>query len=368
MFIRNQTRLSIKNFATMKKFWNFLMLFVIGCFLITCARKTVPSSKKKDDIFRVMFYNVENLFDTLDDPTKNDDDFLPQSPKNWTDERLSQKLNQIAKVIDFVGESHLPDLLGLCEVENRKVLEFLTHRTSLSSYGYFILHFDSPDPRGIDVALLYRKNIFKPIKHTYYPVVFQTQTNRNTRDILYAKGIIPNGEEMHVFVNHWSSRMGGEEQSEFKRIEAAKTLRRVVDSLFIKSPENHILIMGDFNDYPDNKSVKDILNASIDSSLQKERGKLYNLMGWQIGEGKGTYNYKNLWGFLDQFIVSGSLLTKKNKTYTYFNEARVLKEDFLLQKGKKNENQAKPFSTYAGNKHQGGYSDHLPIILDFYFK
>ena len=347
---------------------NLLISLSVVTLLFACAKKTTKTPVTKEDIFRVMFYNVENLFDTLDDPKKNDNDFLPTAPKNWTDERLSHKLNQIAKVVKAVGYDRLPDLIGLCEVENRKVLEFLIHRTDLKDYQYFILHFESLDPRGIDVALLYKKNHFSPMKYINYPVVMPTSNNRNTRDILYAKGAIANGEELHVFVNHWSSRMGGAEESEFKRVTAAQTLRRVVDSVFFKTPDAHILIMGDFNDYPYNKSVKETLKASTDSLEKREYGKLYNLMGWQVGEGKGTYNYKNEWGFLDQFILSGSLLNKKHKTYTHFNHAKVFKEDYILKKGKRNPEQTKPFPTYEGNKHVGGYSDHLPIYLDLYTK
>jgi predicted extracellular nuclease len=346
-----------------------LLFFVAMLIILSCSKKVVQQAKStKENIFRVMFYNVENLFDTLDDPTKNDNDFLPESKKNWTDERLSHKLKQIAKVVESVGIDRMPDLIGLCEVENKKVLTFLLQRTQLKEYGYFIIHFDSPDPRGIDVALLYRKSSFRPEKFTYYPVVFKSTTERNTRDILYAKGKIPNGEHLHVFVNHWSSRVGGAEQSEHKRITASSTLRRVADSLFFDNRRSHILIMGDFNDYPDNKSVRETLKAETDSSATREPGRLYNLMAWQMGEGKGTYNYRNQWGFLDQFILSGSLLDNKSRTFTYFNQARAYREDFLLQGGKRNPEQIMPFSTYDGNKYLGGFSDHLPIFIDLHLK
>jgi predicted extracellular nuclease len=355
----------------MKKYLKFFLLTAgIVVLVYACSKKvTQVRTSSKGDFFRVMFYNVENLFDTLDDPTKNDNDFLPDGKKNWTDERLTHKLNQLAKVIEHVGQERLPDIIGLCEVENQKVLTFLLQRTKLKEYDYFTIHFDSPDPRGIDVALLYRKSTFKPEKFTAYPVVLSSpNSERNTRDILYTKGKMPSGEHLHVFVNHWSSRVGGAEASEFKRVTAAQNLRRVVDSLFLQSLRSHVLIMGDFNDYPDNRSVRETLQANIDSAAERKPGQLYNLMGWQMGEGRGTYNFKNQWGFLDHFILSGSLLDGRDRTYTHFNQARAYREPFLLQKGKRNPETEKPFSTYDGNKYQGGFSDHLPVIVDLYLK
>jgi predicted extracellular nuclease len=243
-------------------------------------------------------------------------------------------LQHISEVIQAVGKQELlPDVIGLGEVENRKVLDFLITKTDISSLGYSIVHFDSPDKRGIDVALLYRKDRFKPIKSHNYPVIFPGDMDKPTRDILYVKGELPNKSTLHVLVNHWPSRSGGQKETEAKRIMAAQTAKRLCDSISFNDPNANILIMGDLNDYPSDKSLTEALQTQNDTAFAN--AKLYNLMGWQKGENVGSHPYKGEWGFLDQIIVSGSIVKGNNNIKTYFNQAKAFRPDFLIEKNEK---------------------------------
>jgi len=348
---------------------NRILLFsMLGVLLFSqqsCKNHKAQSNIKMTP-YRLMFYNVENLYDADDDPQIDDQEFLPGSEMQWTNERLNTKLNQIAEVIQAIGKQELlPDVIGLGEVENRKVLDFLITKTDLSSLGYSIVHFDSPDKRGIDVALLYRKDRFKPLKSHNYPVIFPGDMEKPTRDILYVKGELPNKSTLHVLVNHWPSRSGGQKETEAKRIMAAKTAKRLCDSISFNDPKANILIMGDLNDYPSDISLTEALQAQNDTSNTKAG--LYNLMGWQKGENVGSHPYKGEWGFLDQIIVSGSIIKGNNNIKTYFNQAKAFRPDFLIEKNEKFNNwQTK--RTYGGKKYLGGYSDHLPVYVNLYLK
>lgn len=311
-----------------------------------------------------MFYNVENLFDTDDDPGIFDEEFTPAGARYWTEYKYSQKLNNIFKVIVAVGEWDLPPVIGLAEVENRKVLEDLIDRTPLYKAGYEIIHYDSPDQRGIDVAFLYRKEYFTPVAYNPISVKWPSNIGRGTtRDILYVSGITSFTDTLHFFINHWPSRVGGQIETEDKRIYIAKLLRNHVDSLFMINPENKIIIMGDLNDYPQDRSVKEVLEAE---SRFKEiiPDKLYNLSYYlQEEKNEGTYKYNGQWGILDQIIVSGSLLDTSRPTYTTVNNSYVFSADFLLEKDEKYTGKCLK-RTYIGYKYHGGYSDHLPTYLD----
>ena len=329
-----------------------------------CKNHQKKASSASMKPFRVMFYNVENLYDAEDDPKIDDQEFLPGSELQWTNERLDAKLMHIAQVIHAVGDQELlPDVIGLGEVENRKVLDFLLTKTDLSSLGYSIAHFDSPDKRGIDVALLYRSSRFKPLKINKYPVIFPGDMDKPTRDILYVKGELPNKKPLHILVNHWPSRSGGQKETEPKRIMAAQTAKRLCDSIAFNERNANILLMGDLNDYPTDKSISETLVAQIDTSTSSSA--LYNLMGWQKGENVGSHPYKGEWGFLDQIIVSGSIIQGNQGIKTYFNQAKAFRADFLIEKNEKFNNwQTK--RTYGGKKYLGGYSDHLPVYVNLY--
>ena len=311
-----------------------------------------------------MFYNVENLFDTWDDPEVKDEDFLPGSESQWTEERLNDKLNKIAFVVESLDDKGiLPDIIGMAEVENRRVMDYLITRTKLGKLGYSVIHFESPDKRGIDVALLYRKDRVKPIKYTNYPVIFPGDMDKPTRDILYLKAELPNTSKLHVLVNHWPSRSGGQAETEEKRMMAAKTAKRVCDSISFNDKSANILLMGDLNDYPSDKSLTEGLQAEMDTS--KSSATLYNMMAWQKAEGIGSHQYKGEWGFLDQFIISNSIRTGSSGLLTHFKNASAYRPDFLVEKNEKYGNW-QPKRTYGGKKYLGGYSDHLPVVVDFW--
>lgn len=329
-----------------------------------CKNHQKQAKSSKSELFRVMFYNVENLYDTVDDPNIDDQEFLPTSESNWTNERLDAKLKNLAQVIQAVGaQKQLPDVIGMAEIENRNVLDFLLTKTDLSKLGYSIAHFDSPDKRGIDVALLYRSSRFKPLKITKYPVIFPGDMDKPTRDILYVKGELPNKTTLSILVNHWPSRSGGQKETEPKRILAAQTAKRVCDSIAFNERNANILLMGDLNDYPSDKSLTETLSAQNDTSNTSSA--LYNLMGWQKGENVGSHPYKGEWGFLDQIIVSSSVIKGEKGLKTYFNQAQAFRPDFLIEKNEKYNNwQTK--RTYGGKNYLGGYSDHLPVFVNLY--
>jgi predicted extracellular nuclease len=306
----------------------------------------------------IMFYNVENLFDTVNDPTKNDDDFLPKSKKKWDDKKFKHKIDQLSKVILSINTAP-PTLIGVAEIENAFVLDQLVNDAYLKKFGYKYVHHDSPDERGIDVALIYKEDEFEVIEHRAIPVFLQK--NDKTRDILYVKGkFIGDSQVFHFFVNHWPSRGEGEKVSEPKRIAAAKTLRKQLDKLTTE-PAPNIIIMGDFNDYPTNNSLIKHVKAKPKSQIAPNE--FFNLAYNLHQNGKGSYNYRGHWVMMDQMIVSGNLLLKPNSSYHVLpNALTVFNEDWILHENKKYHD-FKPDKTYGGDHYFGGYSDHLPIYI-----
>ena len=315
------------------------------------------------DNFRVMFYNVENLFDTKHDSLKNDDDFLPGGFMNWTDWKYWEKQRNIGRVITAVGEMYPPALVGLCEIENDSVIFDLTKRSPMRTQQYEYLTTNSPDLRGIDVALLYQRHQFKLLEKHEYEVVFRNKSARPTRNILHAVGQVISGDTLDVFVCHFPSRYGGQLVSEPGRIDAAQLLRNKADSLFLVRQNANILIMGDFNDYPDNKSIFKTLKArSLNYHLSN--GELYNLFFHRIKEQDfGSYKYQGSWGVLDQFIVSGNLLMNENGVFVKNKGAHIFKADFLSEKDEKYGGK-RPYRTNLGPRYIGGFSDHYPIYMD----
>lgn len=299
----------------------------------------------------VVFYNVENLFDTKDDTTTLDDDFTPTGKKEWTDERYEKKLTDLAQVILAANDGETPDLIGLCEVENRTVVEDLMKAGELGSGGYAVIHENSPDKRGIDVAFAYKRNVFRYMGHEKYGIRYEEEPETTTRDILHVKGMMY-GYETHIFVNHWSSRRGGQEESEFKRLKAASILRSKADSVLVQNSRALIIAMGDFNDHPDNKSMTNMLDSD-----PKGIGPLENLAYQFQMDSLGTYNFRGKWGMLDQFLVSKNVQKagKANFEMSIYKDPSILYED--AEKG------PVPNRTYAGPKYVGGISDHLPIRL-----
>ena len=315
-----------------------------------------------DKDFKVMFYNVENLFDIIDNPETIDEEFTPGSEKAWNTEKYEKKLADIASVILAVDSKDLPEIIGLCEVENRKVLEDLVDVRSLRKGGYGIVHYESPDVRGIDCALLYREEKFKVLSSKPIPVIFPFDSSETTRDILYVEGTTSDGEKLHFFVNHWSSRTDGERETQPKRLFCAVNLRKEVDAIMNREPGARIIIMGDFNDEPTNRSVFELLLAN---NKRKNAGtrELYNMMYDMHNAGdEGTYNYQGNWNMLDQIIVSRSVLRKDEGWHTDFEGAVILKEEFMLYHNTER-NQFVPNRTYGGPNYYGGISDHFPVYI-----
>ena len=314
-----------------------------------------------------MSYNVENLFDTIDAPHKLDNEFLPTSKKKWTSVRYQEKLNHLSRIISSVDSTKLPGFISLVEVENHQVLEDLSQQKKLLKAHYKIIHQESPDRRGIDVALLYNPKLFSLLDQHFYKVELSDDSNFKTRDILYAKLVFKKTKDtIHVFVNHWPSRRGGQEKSEHKRMRAAEVLKSVTDSLFIADGNPRIMIMGDFNDEPTDKSIQDVLNVKSVNSVQNSN--LYNLSLNKKNQNKGTYYYWKTkeWNMIDQLIVSGQCINSNSGLQMKSMDMEILKKNFFLYTNK--EGVKSPAKTYGGKKYYGGYSDHLPIYFYFYYK
>ena len=310
---------------------------------------------------RFVFYNVENLFDIYDDSLTIDEEFTPEASKGWTANRYHDKLDRIAKTLTAAGEWNFPAFVGLCEVENRSVLQDLVEHRLLSAAGYGIIHRESPDSRGIDVALLYNPNIFSVLDSHWIPIIFDVDPEMQTREILYVKGIVFEKDTLHIFINHWPSRWGGVEGSQPKRLTVAKKLREYTDSLFLFCRNPNILIAGDLNDNPVDSSVHRILGA--EKQFDGSRNILVNLM-FPVYEkqNEGSLKYKSDWEVYDQLIVSSALLDTI-ALHVQDNRAYIFSAPFLLTDDEKYLGK-KPFRTYAGPSYLGGFSDHLPVYLD----
>ncbi len=305
---------------------------------------------------RLMFYNVENLFDIFNDTLTDDDEFLPYGLRRWNYQRYSGKLNALYKTIVAAGEWSPPSLIGFCEVENRNVLEDLIYGTGLARYDWGILHEDSPDSRGIDVCLIYKKDRVKIINSRYLMPQSFIKDKIETRSVLYAKLQILE-DTIHLFVNHWPSRRGGVLAEENKRMKIAEMVKDNADSIFSASRrETRIIIAGDLNSTPDDKAIK-LLTGRTKSGLS-----MVNLSALLPG-GSGTYRYMGIWELIDQVIVSDGLINCSKGLYADPELLTIFQPDFLLKRDNKYPGLS-PFSTYLGYRYQGGFSDHLPVLLD----
>ncbi len=330
-------------------------------FLLLLISSIYPASQAQEACF--VFYNVENLFDTENDPATADDEFTPEGEKHWTYDRYASKLDRIAQVLTAIGGWELPAIVGLCEVENRKVLLDLANHRLLKEYGYEILHRDSPDERGIDVAMLFKRAAFNPIAVRWIPIRFKSDTSDRTRDILYVKGLLLKSDTLHVFINHWPSRWGGTEVTMPGRFETAYHLYLATDSIFKSDPGANILIAGDLNDTPEDLSVSHVLKAQ-DPGGKIRDGNLYNLMtAHHQAPGKGTLKYQANWQVFDQIIVSANLLHGADSVRMN-GGAGIFDAEFLFEDDERYLG-VKPFRTYSGPQYLDGYSDHLPVYLRF---
>lgn len=307
----------------------------------------------------VVFYNVENLFDTEDDRSNlGDDDFTPNGSNFWDESRYQTKLERLEHAL-FAINNIPPLAIGLAEIENRKVLEDLISVGRFKNRSYKIIHFESEDTRGMDCGFIYDASRFSPVVETKLIVKIEDEPRFRTRDILYIKGELNRGISIHFFVNHWSSRREGATETEYRRIAAASILRKKVDQILMDDPSANIVIMGDFNDTPNDKSLHEVLRAKGQHELKAND--LVNLLIEEQSKNLGTAVHRGNWDILDQLIISQGLLRGKNGLKVKDNNAFILRIEELLYTYKNGDQ--KPNSSFGGNTYYGGYSDHLPVYL-----
>ncbi len=340
------------------------LVFISVFFALSCSTssKVVQPNEpvvSTPETLRIAFYNIENLFDIYDDPKTKDDDFTPEGRQKWTADRYQKKLDDLAKVLEGM---QFPEFIGLCEVENEQVLKDLIEKTALNSSAFEVVHYDSPDVRGIDVGFLYQKKHFRLLHSEFIRIQFPREVveDYTTRDILYVKGILRNRDTLHFFVNHWPSRRDGLAASEPKRTYVASQLKLKTDAIFAQNISSKIIIMGDFNDECDNKSVSETLGAvPIEPSSTIEEV-LVNCFSTLDKEGTGSYNYRGNWNMLDQIIVSNALLTESSKIQV--KNPEIFREEWMMYKSDRFG--PTPNRTYGGPNYYGGFSDHLPVLVE----
>jgi hypothetical protein len=341
---------------------------------------TLSAQSKKYSIHTIAFYNFENLFDTNNDINTNDDEWTPNGAQHWTQEKYNQKLRNLSRVIAEIGtpeNSNAPILVGCSEVENREVLEDLIKQDKIAGYDYGIIHFDSPDQRGIDVALLYQKKYFRPTSFTNIPLVIyknnpvsEENTNEEledieikteqknrvfTRDQLLVTGFLEN-EEISIIVNHWPSRSGGEKASSPFREAAGRLNRKIIDSLQQINPNAKVITMGDLNDGPFNKSIKIALGAVAKKSEVPELG-VFNPFEEMASKGMGTLAFRDSWDIFDQIIMTKAF-TKSDFATFQFWKAGIFKRPYLIETSGK-------YKGYPlrNSLSEAGFSDHFPVYV-----
>jgi hypothetical protein len=345
----------------MKLFNLFIALVVISN--LACAQQT------SDTLF-VAHWNVENLFDNVDDPKTQDEEFLSNSDKEWTDERIEKKFYNLARVIRSMNNDNGPDLLGICEVEHQYLLDTLVN-TYLADKTYKTAYLESPDGRGIDNGIIYNASLFSLLNVLGHKV--DIGEDSNTRLILEGIFLFQQKDTIHFFVNHWPSRRGGEVESEPRRVKAATTLRLRVNSLLNDNFNTKIIIVGDFNDEPTNISITETLKAqpffcdSLDhEKLPEDSGTdLFNTSYKAWSEGLGSFFYQSDFNMIDQIIISKELLIGGKIKYVC-NSFEVYKPYLMVTRTGKF--QGAPFPTYGGLRYLGGYSDHFPVTAIFFIE
>ncbi len=341
------------NFRSITGFLTVIFFKTVLFTLIFSVNPAFSQDNLKKKEARIMFYNVENLYDPFNDSITEDDDFTFSGKQHWSYTKYRKKLFNISKVIIAVGGWSPPVMVGLAEIENAFVLRQLVGDSPLKKYNLKFLHKDSPDPRGVDVALVYDPERYKPLEEEYLRIRFPFDTAARTRDILYSKGLLMNTDTVHVFVNHWPSNYGGAASSAPRRQFVARLLKHKVDSIFRYNQKANIIIMGDMNEGPEADNISELVNIS-DST------KLISLMK-NTKTVHGSHKYRGNWDIIDQIIVSPSLIPATSEiSITNYS---IFDKDFLLEEDTQNTG-TKAFRTYSGPVYKGGYSDHLPVYLD----
>lgn len=341
---------------------SLILALIFLCFLSLSAQNT--EQRKQFAVYAVAFYNLENLFDTIDQPDVLDEEFTPQGGMRWTSLKYNNKLKNLSYAISQLatdGPFPLPNgpaIIGISEIENRGVVEDLIKTGKLAERNYGIVHYDSPDRRGVDVGLIYDKDQFTLENSDSFRLVYPADTSMRTRDQLLVNGIL-GGERVHIIVNHWPSRLGGEKQSRPKREAAAALTKHIADSVLTADPNSKVIIMGDLNDDPNNTSCKVVLGAKKDQKDVKPGG-YYNTMWNFFDKGIGSLAYQGSWNLFDQIIISSNLLGKDRSTLK-FVKAEIFNRDFLKQTEGKYKGY--PKRTHAGGVYLNGYSDHFPTLI-----
>ena len=339
--------------------------YILGILIVVISINSIAQEKRNFKIHTIAFYNVENLFDTINDVNKNDEASPIMEIKFNRSEIYNKKVSNMAGVIADIGADLVkksPSIVGLCEVENRSVIEDLLKDKNLKDKNYEIIHYDSPDERGIDVAMIYNEDVFKITSTKSHELIIydNKSSKRNyTRDQLVVSGLLE-GELIHLIVNHWPSRSGGEERSRAGRMAAAELNKKIIDSLQGKYNDAKIITMGDFNDDPHDDSMKKILNAKKHIKDVKENG-IYNPMETILSDqGIGTNAYRDVWQLFDQILVSKPFLNKNYNSYQFY-KAGVFNKSYLINKSGRYKGY--PFRSFSWGSFTGGYSDHLPPYI-----
>ena len=341
----------------------YLKFFVFTLFFLSLFN-TNAQEKKVYKIHTIAFYNLENLFDTINDPTKFDEASPMMELKTNRAEVYKKKVHNMARVIADIGledTNNSPAIIGVSEVENREVLEDVVNDSLLLDKDYGIIHYHSPDARGIDVALLYQKKLFTPKSTSSHELKIHDNYTRKrvyTRDQLLVSGNL-DGELIHVIVNHWPSRSGGEARSRSKRVAAAKLSKHLVDSLQVIDPYAKILVMGDLNDDPINSSVKDVLKAQKNRKRVGLKG-IYNPYEGFYKDGLGTTAYRDAWSLFDQILVTKPLLEKDFSSFRFY-KAGIFNKHYLITK--KGQYKGYPFRSFSNGGFSNGFSDHFPVFV-----
>jgi len=339
-----------------------ILLFIFIFFQFT----TKGQDKHPYKVAIVAFYNCENFYDTIDDPVVNDDEFTPRSDKQYSSRVYHNKVEKLATVISRMGTDENPKnpdgpaILGVAEIENASVLNDLTHHYLLKKRNYKFVHYDSKDARGIDVALIYNPKYFT-VEHSkplFVRLPGKSKDAYYTRDILWVKGKL-NNETIHIYVNHWPSRLGGEERSAPARAAAAMTIKQHMDSIMKVNGEQKVIIMGDLNDDPVSPSLTEVLKAKAEAGNVKPRG-LFNPWIGLYKKGIGTLAYQDVWGLFDQIIISYLWLDKEQQGFFFYRQ-HVFNREFMTENMGKYKGY--PMRTWDGNTYRGGYSDHFPTYL-----
>ena len=337
----------------------FSLIFMLAC---TCTLAILAQNQnKKLAVYSIAFYNFENLFDTINQPDVIDEEFTPQGAMKWGSMKYHNTLNNLAYAISQFALDYCPQgpaVIGISEIENRGVIEDLIKTGPLANRNYGIVHYDSPDRRGVDVGLIYNADLFTVESSKSVRLVYPADTSMRTRDQLVVTGTLA-GERMHFIVNHWPSRLGGEKNSRPKREAAAALTKHLADSLIQADPDSKVVIMGDLNDDPNNSSTSKVLEAKKKQNEVKPGG-YFNTMWPIFAKGIGSLAYQGQWNLFDQIIISSNLLGKDRSTLKFI-KAEVFNRDFLKQEEGKYKGY--PKRTHAGGVYLNGYSDHFPTMI-----